>query len=102
MSHLTYNTSETPRYDSETPKMSGFKCSVFSGTPFTVVPIPDHDPFDTLLLVVSRSRWYCVYITGDLVLYLVSLSVRCVDRANKHVVGDVIKMTTVLEPWAGH
>ncbi len=82
--------------------MSGFKCSVFSGTPFTVVPIPDHDPFDTLLLVVSRSRWYCVYITGDLVLYLVSLSVRCVDRANKHVVGDVIKMTTVLEPWAGH
>lgn len=102
MSRLTHNTSKTPRYDSETPKMSRFKCGVLSGAPFTVVPVTDYNPFDTLLLVVSRGRWYCVYVTGDLVLYLVSLSVRCVDRANEHVVGDVVKVATVLEPRASH
>jgi len=99
---ITHDTSETPGYNSKAPKMPRLECSMFSRAPLTVVPISNHNPLYALLLVISRSRWDSIYFTGKIVLHPVSLPICCVDRADEHVVGNVVEMATILEPWARH
>jgi hypothetical protein len=41
-------------------------------------------------------------VASQQVLYIVSLSVLSVDSTNEHVVRDVVKVTTELEPRACH
>ena len=43
-----------------------------------------------------------VVFAGLEVLDLVSLAVLGVDRTDQHVVGDVVQMSTVLQPGTGH
>ena len=43
-----------------------------------------------------------VVVTSQQVLYIVSLSVFSVDSTNEHVVGNVVKVATELEPRASH
>ncbi len=45
--------------------------------------------------------WNRSVVSGDLVLNLVDLIVFSVDGSNEHVVGDVLEVTTELQPWAG-
>ena len=98
----TYDTGETPRYDGKTTEMSGLECGVFSRAAFTVVPVSNHDPLDAFLLVVPCGRWDRIYLTSKLVLHLVSLSVGCINGADKHIVRNIVEMATVFEPWTGH
>jgi len=96
------NTSERSGDDSKATKMSGFKSGMLSGGSFTVIPVTNNNPWDTLLLVITSSSWDGTVFTSSEVLYLVCLSVIRVDGTDKHVVGDVVKMSTVLQPRTGH
>lgn len=82
--------------------MSRLKSSVFARTALSVVPVTDNNPRDVLRLVVTGSGWDSIPFAGGVVLDLVGLTVCRVDGTDKHVVGDVVKMSTVLEPRAGH
>jgi len=76
--------------------------SVLARASLSVVPVSNNHPRNVLLLVVSGSGWNSTELTGGEVLDLVCLSVGLVDGADEHVVGDVVQMPTVLEPWASH
>lgn len=82
--------------------MSRLQRGVLSRATLTVVPVSDHYPWDALLLVVSCSRRYSSDFTVCEVLDLVSFSICGINGADQHVVGDVVKMAAVFEPWASH
>lgn len=96
------NTGEGPGDDGETTQVPWLESSVLARASLSVVPVSNNDPRNVLLLVVSGSGWNGIPLTGGEVLDLVCLSVGLVDGANEHVVGDVVQMSTVLEPWASH
>lgn len=88
--------------DGETAKVTGLESGVLAGRPLTVVPVTDDDPLDALGLVVTGNGGNSVVLTSGDVLDLVGLTVGLVDGTDEHVVGDVVQMTTVLEPGTGH
>lgn len=88
--------------DGQATEMTGLKSSVLSGGTLAVVPVTDNDPLDALLLVVTSDSRNGVPLSVGVVLDLVGLTVGLVDGTDKHVVGDVVKVTTVLQPGAGH
>lgn len=98
----TYDPSKTPGDNGKSPKVPRLQSRVFPGAPLAVVPVSDHDPLYASLLVVASSGGNGIVSAGYLVLHFVGLSVRSVDGANKHVVGDIVKMTAVLEPGTSH
>lgn len=88
--------------DSKTTKMAGLESSVLTGATLAVVPVANNNPLDALLLVITGDGRDSTPVTGGSVLNLVGLTVGLVDSTNQHVVGDVIKMATVLEPGTSH
>lgn len=82
--------------------MPGLQSSVLTGRALTVVPVTDNDPLDAVLLVITGNSRDSVIFSGKRVLDLVSLATVSTDGANQHVVGDVVKMSTVLQPRTGH
>jgi hypothetical protein len=96
------DTSEGAGDDGETAKVTGLESGVLTGRALTVVPVTNDDPADALLLVVTGSGGHSVVLAGGEVVDLVGLTVLGVDGTNQHVVGDVVKVTAVLEPGAGH
>ena len=82
--------------------MPWLKSGVLARAALSVVPVTDNNPRDVLRLVISGSGWDSIPLTGGVVLDLVGLAVGRVDGTDKHVVGDVVKMSTVLEPRTGH
>lgn len=75
---------------------------MLTGRTLTVVPVTDNDPADTLGLVVTGNTGNSAELTGSEVLDLVGLAVGGVDGTDQHVVGDVVQVTTVLQPGTGH
>jgi len=75
---------------------------MFTGGTFTVVPVTNDDPWDALGLVVTSDGWNSTKFTSGEVLDAIGLVVLGINGTNQHVVGDVVKMTTVLQPWASH
>lgn len=67
-----------------------------------VVPVTNNDPLDTVLLVITGNVGDSTIFAGKGVLDLVGLAVLSVDGTNQHVVGDVVQMSTVLQPRTGH
>lgn len=96
------DTSERAGDDGETTKVAGLESGVLTRRTLTVVPITDNDPTDALGLVVTGNSGDGIPLTSGEVLDLVGLTVGSVDGTNQHVVGDVVEMTTVLEPRTGH
>lgn len=96
------DTSEGAGDDGETTEVAGLESGVLTGRALTVVPVTDDDPPDALGLVVTGSGRDSVKLASGEVLDLVGLAVGGVDGTDQHVVGDVVKVTTVLEPRAGH
>ena len=96
------DTGKRPGDNSKSTQVSRLKSSVFARRALSVVPVTDNNPRDVLGLVISGSGWDSIPLTGGVVLDLVGLAVGRVDGTDKHVVGDVVKMSTVLEPRAGH
>lgn len=82
--------------------MAGLQSSVLTGRTLTVVPVTDDNPLDATGLVVTGSSGDGIVLAGEGVLDLVGLTVLGVDGTNQHVVGDVVKVTTVLQPRASH
>lgn len=82
--------------------MSWFKCSVFSGASFTVIPISNYNPLKTPFLVITCSGWNGVPLSSHGVLDLVGFSICCINGADEHIVRDVIEMAAIFEPRASH
>ena len=98
----TYNTGKAAGDDGETTKVAGLKSSVLTRATLTVVPVTDNNPLNTTSLVVTSRGGDSTVLASENVLDLVGLTVLSVDGTDQHVVRDVVKVTTVLEPWASH
>jgi hypothetical protein len=96
------DTSEGAGDDGKTTEVTGLESGVLTGRALTVVPVTDDDPADALLLVVTGGGGHSVVLAGGEVVDLVGLTVLGVDGTDQHVVGDVVKVTAVLEPGTGH
>ena len=96
------DTSEGAGDDGKATKVTGLESGVLTGRTLTVVPVTDNDPADALGLVVTGNSGDGTPLTSGEVLDLVGLTVGGVDGTDQHVVGDVVKVTTVLEPGTGH
>ena len=98
----TYNTSEGSSNNSDTSQVTRFQSGVLTGRALAVVPVTDNNPFDAVLLVVTGNSWDSIVFAVENVLDLVGLAVLGADSTNQHVVRDVVKMSAVLQPGAGH
>jgi hypothetical protein len=98
----TYNTGERSDNDGQTSQMPGLESSVLTGRALTVVPVTNNDPLDAVLLVVTGDVRDGTVLSVERVLDLVGLAVLSVDGTDQHVVGDVVQMSTVLQPGTGH
>jgi len=96
------DTSERAGDDGKTTEVAGLKSGMLARRSLAVVPVTNDDPLDALGLVVTGDSGDGVELTSGEVLDLVGLTVGLVDSSNKHVVGDVVQVTTVLEPGASH
>jgi hypothetical protein len=96
------DTSKGAGDDGKTTKVTGLESGVLTGRSLTVVPVTNDDPADALLLVVTGSGGHGIVLAGGEVVDLVGLTVLGVDGTDQHVVGDVVKVTAVLEPGTGH
>jgi hypothetical protein len=61
-----------------------------------------NNPWDAVLLVVTGNVGDGTVLAGESVLDLVGLAVLSVNGTNQHVVGDVVQVSTVLQPRTGH
>lgn len=98
----THDTSERTGDDSDTSQVPGFQGSVLTGRALAVVPVTDDNPLDAVLLVVTGNSRDSVVLASEVVLDLVGLAAVSADGTDKHVVGDVVKMSAVLQPGTGH
>ena len=96
------DTSKAASDDSKTTKVTRLKGSVLTRATLTVVPVTNDNPLDTTSLVVTSSSRDSIVVASEGVLHLVGLTVLGVDGTDQHVVGDVVKVTTVLQPRTGH
>lgn len=96
------DTGERAGDDSKTAQVTGLKGSVLSGGTLAVVPVTNDNPLNAASLVVASSSGDGIPLASDGVLDLVGLAVGSVGGTDQHVVGDVIQVTTVLQPWASH
>jgi hypothetical protein len=96
------DTSERAGDDGKTTKVTGLESGVLTGRALTVVPVTNDDPADALLLVVTGSGGHGIVLASGEVVDLVGLAVLGVDGTDQHVVGNVVKVTTVLQPGSGH
>ncbi|KAI6755925.1 hypothetical protein HG531_005031 [Fusarium graminearum] len=96
------DTSEGAGDNGKTTKVTGLKSGMLSRRAFAVVPVANDNPLDALGLVVASDSGNSAPLTSGVVLDLVGLIVSLVDGTNQHVVGDVVKVTTVLQPGTGH
>lgn len=82
--------------------MSGFKCRVFSGASFTVIPIANYNPLKASFFVITCSGWNGVPLSSHCVLDLVGFSICRINGTDEHIVRDVIEMAAIFEPRASH
>ena len=111
------DTRERARDDREAAEEARLERGVLAGGPLAVVVVADDDPLDAVVAVVGSGGGDSTEFTGDLVLDLVGLAVLLVDGTNQAVLceshqylqnhtwsagltGDVLKVSTVLEPGA--
>ena len=82
--------------------MTRLQGGVLTRATLTVVPVTNDNPLDATGLVVTGSSRNSIEFSSESVPDTVGLTVLRVDGTDKHVVGDVVKVSTVLQPWAGH
>lgn len=89
------DTGERTGDDGKTTEVARLESSVLTRRALTVVPVTNDNPLDTLGLVVTGDGGDGIPLAGGEVLDLVGLVVSLVDGTDKHVVGDVVQVTTV-------
>lgn len=87
-----------PDDDGSATQKSGFEGGVFSGRTFTVVFITDDDPGDTCVSVLGSNGRNGTEGTVHLVENLVGLATVGVDGTDQTVLGNVLQVTSVLQP----
>lgn len=88
--------------DSKTAKVTRLQGGVLTRATLTVVPVTNDNPLDTTSLVVTGSSRDSIVVASEGVLNLVGLTVLGIDGTDQHVIGDIVKVTTVLQPRTGH
>lgn len=73
---------------------------MFSGRTFIVVVVTNNNPWDSSGLVLSGDVWNATSFTSSPVADVVHLLVLGVETGDQEVVGDVVEVTSELEPWA--
>lgn len=101
-SRVTYNTGKAAGDDGKTAKVTGLQGGMLTRATLTVVPVTNDNPLDATGLVVTGSSRDSIEFFSESVADTVGLTVLRVDGTDKHVVRDVVKVSTVLQPWAGH
>lgn len=96
------DTGEGTGDDGKTTQVTGLQSSVLTRATLTVVPVTNDNPLDATGLVVTGSSGDGVVLASEGVADAVGLAVLGVDGTNQHVVGNVVKVTTVLQPGTGH
>ena len=86
--------------DGQSTEVPRLQSSVFTRGTLAVVVITNDDPLDALVAVGSGDLGDATPFAGELVLDLVGFLVGDVDGADEAVLGDVLEMTAVLEPWS--
>lgn len=87
--------------DGASAQVTWLQSGMLAGRALAVVLITDSDPLNVVGLVVASNLGHIAPCVGTLVLDLVHLVVLGVGGTNEHVVGDVVQMTTVLQPGTG-
>lgn len=87
--------------DGASAQMTWLQGGMLAGRALAVVLITDSNPLNVVGLVVASNLGHIAPCVGTLVLDLVHLVVLGVGGTNEHVVGDVVQMTTVLQPGTG-
>ena len=85
--------------DGQAAEEAGFESCVLARRALAVVVVTNDDPADAVVTIVLGNCGDGAELAGLLVANLVGLAVLDVDRANEHVLRDVLKVTAVLEPW---
>jgi len=88
--------------NSGTSEVTNLQGSVLAGRSLTVVLVTDNNPRNVLGLVVTGNTGNGVVLTSQLVLDRVDGEVLRVEGTDQHVVGDVVQVTTELEPGTSH
>ena len=88
--------------DGNATQMAGLKGSMLSAGSLTVVLPTNNNPPQSLLLVVSSNIGDGVEVLGELVEDGVGLLVLIVNGSNEEIVGDIVQVTSVLQPGASH
>lgn len=94
------DTSKAANNDGQTTQVAGFQSSVLTGRTLSIVVVTNDNPLDALVAVLLRNSRDALPFTGKLVLDLVGLAVGNVNGADEAVLGDVLEMATILEPWS--
>jgi hypothetical protein len=85
--------------DSSATKMSGLKSGVFSRRAFAIVVVTNDNPWDASGFVLSGNVWDTTSFASSPVADVVHLFVLRVETSDEEVVGDVVEVTSELEPW---
>jgi hypothetical protein len=94
------DTSKAASDDGNTTKVTRLDSSMLTAATLTIVAVTDNDPLEASSLVGTSSSSDGAELTSDLVPDLVLLTVGIIDSSQEQVVGDVVDVTTELEPWA--
>lgn len=73
---------------------------MFTGRTLAIVRISNDDPLNPTVTIILRDSRDRAPLAGFLVQDLVRLSVHLVNRADEAVLGDVLQVPTVLQPWS--
>lgn len=73
---------------------------MFTGRTLAIVVVTYDDPFDTVVTVVGSGLGNTTILARNLVLDFVGFAVLSVDGTDEAVLGDVLQMSTVLQPGA--
>ena len=92
------DTGERAGDDGKTTKEARLERGVLTRRTLTVVVVTNHDPLNAAVAVVGSGLWHTTELASDLVLDLVGLTVLRVDGTDQAVLGDVLQVTTVLQP----
>ncbi|KAH3664269.1 hypothetical protein OGAPHI_004621 [Ogataea philodendri] len=83
-------------------KESWLQSSMLSGGSLTKVLTTNNNPLDTVVSVVGSGFWHTMVLTSVVVLHSVGLAVLSVDSTNHVVLGNVLQVSTVLQPRTSH
>lgn len=79
--------------------LPGLKSGVFSGRAFAIVVVTNDNPWDASGFVLSGNVWDTTSFASSPVADVVHLVVLRVETSDEEVVGDVVEVTSELEPW---